>query len=323
MPLAVRRLGYEAIPLLFELGCEVPALVTVATDIADGVTLDDYAGLAAAHGAELVVTESLNRQALVTRFRAWAPDLVLALGWRRLVGRQILAASRLGGVNVHMAPLPRLRGFAPLNWAIILGEERSGVTLHHMTERFDDGDIIDQRLFPIGQEDTIDDLERRGRELALAMLRQRLPELAQGTAPRRKQDEREALYAFARVPADGEIDWSRSARDIHRLIRAVTHPYPGAFTFEGLTKIFVWSSRLVRDAPPFVAVPGSVIRWTAGGGALVTTGDGILELLVVQPEGGAEGAAGDRFRSVRSRLGLRPSAAIRAAARAPREGAVT
>lgn len=299
--LGTRRLGYEGLRLLIEMRETIVSAFTFDHEITEGRTSSDLAALCDAHGIRLHVTEDLD--AYLDAFRAAAPDLLVSLFWKRIVSRAVLQTARLGGVNVHQSLLPRYRGYAPQNWAILRGDRWAGVTLHWMVPRADAGDIIDQRTYEIGPDETVGDLGDRARALALEMLRERLPQLALGTAPRIRQREASASEAYPRVPQDGWIDWQRPSAAIHDLIRAVSHPYPGAFTFRAGHRLYVWRSRLRAPDLAFAAMPGTVLRRSADG-AWVSTGDGALELLRVQAEGSDEVAAGQLLTTRGERLGI-------------------
>lgn len=279
--LGTRALGYEGLELLIEQGHDIAAAFSVDHDITEGRTADDFARLCARHGVPFHRTDDL--EAHIDSFRTLGVDLFVSLFWKRIVSSRVLATARLGGVNVHQSALPRYRGFAPQNWAILNGDVSGGVTLHWMVTRADAGDIIDQRSHEIGPDDTIADLGARARSLALEMLRERIPQIADGTAPRRAQSENEAVLAMPRRPGDGWIDWTASGRVIHDLVRAVGHPYPGAFTFRDGARLFVWRTRIGEPPFAFVAVPGTALRRADGGeGMWVSTGDGAIQLLRVQ-----------------------------------------
>lgn len=293
--LGTRLLGFEGLQVLIEQRNEIVAAFTTDHDITEGKGPAEFAQLCAAHGIPFHRTGDLD--ALVDRSSRWDVDLFVSLFWKRIVSARVLATARLGGVNVHQSALPLYRGYAPQNWAIIRGDRTAGVTLHWMVPQADAGDIIDQRMYEIGPDDTIADLGARARSLALEMLRERIPQIAAGTAPRRAQSEADAVLSMPRRPSDGWIDWTAPSRTIHDLVRAVTHPYPGAFTLRGGQRLFVWRSRTGDPPVRFVAVPGTVVRRSPARGAWVSSGDGAVELLRVQVDGEEEAPAADVLRA--------------------------
>jgi methionyl-tRNA formyltransferase len=185
----------------------------------------------------------------------------------------ILDQARLGAYNVHGSLLPKYRGRAPVNWAILHGEAETGATLHHMVAQPDAGDIVDQERVPIGPEDPVGTVMGRVRDAAVTVLERQMDNLLRGTAPRSPQDHAQATYFGRRRPEDGRIDWRRPARELFNLVRAVTRPYPGAFAdFPPERRLTVWWARPL----PGAALPGSILSTAP---LRIGTGDGCLEIL--------------------------------------------
>jgi len=229
------------------------------------------------------VPDDPNAPSFVEMVRNLRPDLIFSFYYRRLLSPALLAIPSLGAINLHGSLLPQYRGRAPLNWVLVRGERITGVTLHQMDERADHGDIIGQRSVPIAVEDTALTLSRKLTSAARELLAEMYPQIAAGRAPRTPQDHAAATTFRRRGPADGLIEWSRSAWEISNLIRAVTRPFPGAFTFWEGKKIWLWSARPPgeRLAP---VPPGTVLGVGEGGALEVATGHGILEVLRMQVE---------------------------------------
>jgi UDP-4-amino-4-deoxy-L-arabinose formyltransferase/UDP-glucuronic acid dehydrogenase (UDP-4-keto-hexauronic acid decarboxylating) len=209
-----------------------------------------------------------------------APDIIFSFYYRKMVSKKILAIPAQGALNLHGSLLPRYRGRSPINWVLVNGESEAGVSLHYMTPRPDDGDIVAQAAIPIGEEDTALTLFEKAVEASRELLDETLPLLASGTAGRTPQDHSLATYFGGRCPADGKIDWSGSARQVNNLIRAVTHPYPGAFTFSGDQKIFIWKAKITPLDRK--AEPGTVISINP---LIVACGEDSLEISRAQSEG--------------------------------------
>jgi methionyl-tRNA formyltransferase len=151
--------------------------------------------------------------------------------YRKMIPGYILEIPRLGCFNMHGSLLPRYRGRAPINWALVHGETQTGVTLHHMVKSADAGAIVDQEVVPIGPIDTAFNLTHKLGEAAVRVLLRQLPALKEGRAPAIPQDDSQATYFGGRGAKDSEIDWHQSSWQIHNLIRAVPYPYfPPAFT---------------------------------------------------------------------------------------------
>ena len=219
--------GHACLRLLLDRGERIVYLATHRDDPSEKRWFPSVAELARSRGIEPVVLENpLDPQAIV-RLRIAAPDLLFSFYYRRVLPEEMLVVPRLGAYNMHGSLLPKFRGRAPVNWAVLKGETRTGATLHAMTPRTDAGAIVDQEAVPIGPEDTAFEVQQRVDAAAVAVLARRLEELKAGTAPARPQDEAAATRFGRRRPEDGRIDWSRPAREVHDLVRAVTHPYPG------------------------------------------------------------------------------------------------
>jgi len=232
--------------------------------------------------------------------RALAPDLIVVMGWRTLVSDRVLTAARYGAVGLHESLLPAYRGFAPVNWAVINGEPRTGVTLFYMTATgIDDGDMVAQAVVPIGEHDTAGDVYEATSRASLDLLDAHFDRLLEGTAPRAPQDERLATYTCSRTPEDGAIDWSRPTREIHNLVRGLAHPYPGAFTHLGGLRYRIWSGRPVESPRTFVGrIPGRVVA-TSPDGVEVLTGDGSYLVQTAGEDGREAVPAQMVFKSVR------------------------
>jgi methionyl-tRNA formyltransferase len=232
------------------------------------------------------------------------PDGVVISSYDRIIPASLLASVPF--INVHYAPLPRYRGRATVNWALINGEAEASITIHDLVPELDAGGILHQEHIPIGPRDTVSDLYER-------LNRRQRRALAPAVAGRlsgdrgRQQDGERATYACARVPEDGEIDWSASTARVDRLIRALAAPFPGAYTFLGLDQLWVGRASPVDGGPVYEGrVPGRVVRVSTRDGTVdVLTGDGILRLFEVRVEGGRWGPASHAVRSVRQTLGMR------------------
>lgn len=203
------------------------------------------------------------------------PTAFFSFYYRDMLKRPLLELPRRGGVNLHGSLLPRYRGRAPVNWQLLHGEKESGATLHYMVARADAGDIVDQEPFAIGPDDTPTDLFRKLLPAAELLLARSAQAVMDGSAPRIEQMESKATTFGRRTAADGLIHWRMAAHDVRNLVRAVTDPYPGAFTFAGRRRIIVWWADLVADSPRGAKDPGSV-EWSgrgAGDAPLVVCGD--------------------------------------------------
>src|SRR6185436_9952923 len=198
---------------------------------------------------------------------------------------ELLALPGLGFIGMHPTMLPIGRGRAPIPWAIILGLKETGVTWFYVDPGADTGDILIQQSVPVLDTDTSSTLGARTDDVAAELLVKALPLLASDRAPRIKQDESAATVWPRRRPDDGIMDWSRDAGALCRWIRALTHPYPGAFTTLMGRKLWIWSAE--RATVPLAGAPGEVLA-VDNRGAIVATGKGLLNITHVQWDGRAE-----------------------------------
>lgn len=212
-------------------------------------------------------------------------DLLLVVGWRYLISERAYARPRRGTFVIHDSLLPRYRGFSPTVWAIRNGEDHTGATLFRIAQQVDHGDVVDQVKVPIGPEDTIAEVMERVTHAYLALLERQLDALLHGAAVCRPQQHSQATYFGKRGIEDIEIDWSKSAGHIHNLVRAVTAPYPGAFTWLGGRRLRIWSARPWSYELHSGTLPGQIVGIRPREGAVVCTGQGSLLVREVQWHG--------------------------------------
>jgi methionyl-tRNA formyltransferase len=217
----------------------------------------------------------------IEELRQIAPELVFSFYYRAMIPKEVLDIPRLGAYNIHGALLPKYRGRACVNWAVLNGEKETGATLHVMTEFADRGDIIAQKAVPIDLKDTAYDVFMKVTWAARDILAASLHDLEAGTAKRTPQDESQATKFGRRRPEDGHIDWNKPAAEIYNLVRAVTHPFPGAFTESGGKKVFIWKALPEEGS----GEPGKKVSEHP---LLIGTGSGLLHILRLQPEGESE-----------------------------------
>ncbi|KMK81287.1 bifunctional UDP-4-amino-4-deoxy-L-arabinose formyltransferase/UDP-glucuronic acid oxidase ArnA [Pectobacterium brasiliense] len=235
--------GLEALKLA---GYEIQAVFTHSDAPGENHFYASVAKAAAEMDVPVFAPEDVNHPLWVNRIRELAPDVIFSFYYRTLLSDDILQLPSFGAFNLHGSLLPRYRGRAPVNWVLVNGETQTGVTLHKMVSRADAGDIVAQSVVAIDEEDTALTLHGKCRTAAAALLAQQLPLIRSREITLTPQDDSRASYFGRRTAADGLIDWQKSAREINNLIRAVTEPYPGAFTFLGERKVIIWRSRVVK-----------------------------------------------------------------------------
>jgi methionyl-tRNA formyltransferase len=221
--------------------------------------------------------------------RALRPDLLLVWSYSMILPQALIDIPRLGAVNVHGGLLPEYRGGHVLQWALINGEAETGVTLHYIDAGIDTGPLIAQTRFPIQAHDDAASLQRQIKTRGQDLLIKYWGAIADGTAPRVRQDESRARYFPMRTAEDGRIDWTRSSAHIANLVRALVAPWPGAFVDVGGTRV-VFRRAVVRDAGTPREVPGTVTA-CGDGSVRVATGSGELAFLSAEIDGREADAA--------------------------------
>lgn len=284
---AYHTFGARALEALRARDEQVVAVVTHADDPSEGDWFDSVAEIARTHRLPLFMPSSPNLPVIAEALRALEPDVILSVWYRRLLGPGLLALPRIAALNLHGSLLPKYRGRAPVNWVLVNGERRTGVTLHHMTAEADAGDIVAQQAIDIEPEDTAFSLYKRMVKVGVDVLLESYPAVLAGTARRTPQDHTCATVFPRRRPEDGRVEWSWPATRIVNMIRAVTHPFPGAFVGDGQERIFLWAGSIFPGFAPR-AKPGTLLAIHPAEGLAVATGEGGLLLKRVQSAGVTE-----------------------------------
>ncbi len=257
--LGYSQMGCRAVELLAERGDDIAAVVTHRDDPHENRWYRTPAEAAAARGLPTVYAEDLGRDGVAALAEEVRADLVLSVFYRDMLPARVLASARLAALNLHPSLLPAYRGRAPINWVLVNGEAETGVTLHHMVARADAGDIVAQRAIAIAPRETALSLYRKVEAAGVELLREALPLVAAGSAPRLPQDASRASVVGRRRPEDGEIDWAWPALRIDRLVRAVAPPWPGAFAAVEGRRVEIHAGEPTETLPAGIA-PGTVRR---------------------------------------------------------------
>ncbi len=281
--------GVRCTHVLLRHGISVKLVVTHEDDPSEARWYSSLAEFSARLGLPVTAPATVDDR-LLYRLHALAPDFIFSFYYRQMLPDAVLATARRGALNMHGSLLPRFRGRAPVNWAVLRGATETGATLHHMVAKADAGDIVDQLAVPIGENDTAHDVFLRVADAAETVLARSLAPLVEGTAPRRPQDLSRGEYCGRRRPEDGRIDWSRGAREIHNLVRAVAPPFPGAFAdFDG-ERWMVTRTRVL--ARPISAAPRLQLRADNGRCVITCLDNHQLELLEARDHRGPVDMAG-------------------------------
>ena len=223
-------MGVGCIKALLDAGIQIELVVTHADDPHENIWFGSVAALCQERGIPYVQPEASDLLELLPQFKKIAPDYIFSFYYRYMITSDILATARIAALNMHGSLLPKYRGRAPVNWAILHGETETGASLHIMEAKPDAGDIVGQVAVPIDPDEDATAVFGKVSNAAIEVMQAALPELLQGRVPRTPNVLANGSYFGGRKPEDGRIHWNQSAKQVHDLIRAVAPPYPGAFT---------------------------------------------------------------------------------------------
>jgi methionyl-tRNA formyltransferase len=270
------QVGHDCLSLLLGRGDNVVGVITHEDNPAEKIWFRTPAIAAARKGVPVFTPEKVGTPEWMERIAALQPDLILSVYYRNMIGMKVLNLAPLGAFNMHGSLLPKYRGRAPINWAVLHGETRIGMTLHRMVKEPDAGAIVDQEGVDIGPRDTAEEAFRKVLPCAQRILSRQIGALLAGRAVETPQDASQATYFGGRKPEDGRIDWTKTSREVFNLVRAVTDPYPGAFTDVGPSRLMVWWAE--PDAASLEGKRGRPGEVLALSPLIVATGDGAIEL---------------------------------------------
>jgi methionyl-tRNA formyltransferase len=277
---AYHNVGYRCLNELIRQGADIRLIFTHEDSPTELIWFESVRELAKKQGIPFL-TSDINLPENVERVRAIAPDFILSFYYRNMIKPSILDIPLKGALNLHGSYLPKYRGRVPVNWAVINGETETGATLHYMVEKPDAGDMVDREKVSIDFTDTAHDVFGKVTDAAVKVISRAWPLLRDSAAPRIPMDLKAGSYCGGRKPADGRIDWTKSAVQIYNLVRGVTHPYPGAFTFADGRKVVIWQAWPLEGT----GEPGKIISTDP---LLVGTGEGLLKIRSLQVENGEE-----------------------------------
>jgi methionyl-tRNA formyltransferase len=257
--------------------------------------------LALERGVRVYQPEKFNTRSFLGLLGEIGPDLIVVVAYGKIFRRRSLGIPKLGCVNLHASLLPKYRGIAPVNWALIDGETETGVTTIFMDEGVDTGDMIFAKGVPIGEDENAGELLEKLSVLGADVLEETCEMIAGGSPPRHKQDEALASYARRLSKEDGYVRWDRPAQSLHNMIRGVS-PWPGATAALGDRRIKILRTACCETVG---ADAGSVIDIDSKNGVLVSCGRGSLWLRKVQAPGRKPVRGADFARGLRLNVGDR------------------
>ena len=246
--------------------------------------------VALAHDLPLFQPESFRGEDTVEQLRALQPDVVAVVAYGRILPQSVLDVPTKGCINIHASLLPKYRGSAPYQWAVLNGDKTTGVTAMYLCREMDAGDIIDVSETAIGENETAGELLDRLAVLGAALLSKTLGRMASGPVARRVQDASLATYAPMLDKSISPIDWNKTAQQVHDHVRGL-HPWPVA-TMELKGQKFKVHATVVTEGK---GQPGEILGLTKTG-LRIACGEGAVEIRALQAEGGKRMAAPDYFR---------------------------
>lgn len=257
--------------------------------------------LALERGIPVYTPKTLRDEAFASLLSEVDPDLIVVVAYGKILPRSVLDYPKYGCINLHVSLLPKYRGAAPMQRAIIAGESETGVTIMHMADGVDTGDIISVEKFPISDTDDFEAIHDRSALVGSALLSKTIHEIFEGRAKRIPQDDSQATHAAKVEREDCKLDFTKSAKNLDFQIRGVT-PIPGAFAYLNGKMLKI---NRAKPIPHKGGVPGEVISLNAQGEGeiLVATGDGALSITKVIPEGKGRMSAGDFVRGRKIKVG--------------------
>jgi methionyl-tRNA formyltransferase len=240
---AYHDVGVNCLKALLGSGIQIDLVVTHQDDPNENVWFGSVAKLCEEKKIPYITPDANQLMDLVPQIQKLAPDYLFSFYYRHMIPAELLASAKIGALNMHGSLLPKYRGRAPVNWAILHGETETGATLHIMEAKPDAGDIVGQSAVSIGLNETATEVFGKVSQAAVAVMNQVLPELVQGHIPKKPNNLAQGSYFRGRKPADGQILWHQTAQQVHNLVRAVAPPYPGAFTdWQGQRRIVARTS---------------------------------------------------------------------------------
>lgn len=276
--------------LLIARGHQIGVIVTPYKD-------QEFLSLATDCGLELIVSTKLNSDSVTAQLRRAKCDVAVSVNWITLIKDEALSCFQYGILNAHGGDLPRYRGNACQNWAILRDENQIGLCIHKMAPELDAGPVYAREFFALSSHTYITDVYAWLARRIPEMFADSLDKIMTGVAPTPQvNDPRKALRCYPRRPEDSRIDWNRSAEEIHRLVRASSYPFDGAFCFlEDSRKLVIWRAEVFEPIGQHIAMPGQPCE-PIEGDPIIACGSGFLRLTDVSVD------KAEINRSVRSRL---------------------
>ncbi len=291
---AYHNVGVRCIKALLAAGIEIKLVVTHEDNPNENIWFGSVAQLAADYEIPCITPDNPNTPEVEAQITALNVDFLFSFYYRNMLKAPLLSAAKQGAFNMHGSLLPQYRGRVPINWAIIKGETETGATLHVMNIKPDNGPIVAQQAVPIFPDDTAQEVFEKVTVAAELCLSAALPRLIAGKTDFTQQDLSQGAYYGGRTAKDGQINWQQNAKDIHNLVRAVTVPYPGAFSDIDGKRLIIWRTRQIFTAVTTAIEPITPLMYADGNRIILLCSDGAA-LLVLHAEFDGETLNGNDF----------------------------
>jgi len=257
---AYHDVGVHCLNTLLKAGIRVDLVVTHEDDPKENVWFGSVAKLCQEKNIPYITPSASALSTLIPKLQEIAPDYLFSFYYRHMIPAEVLTCAKIAALNMHGSLLPKYRGRAPVNWAILHGEIQTGASLHVMEAKPDAGDIVEQSIVEIGPDETATDVFAKVSKAAVDALTKALPELVLGRVPRKPNELGKGSYFGGRKPEDGRIVWNQTALQVHNLVRAVAPPYPGAFTEHQGRRMIVTRTSLKGPFPANLNLEASGVQ---------------------------------------------------------------
>lgn len=282
------KVGFEALQIMIQNKCEIVQVFIEEEHTHEHEKFYEYSSsLCRKHKIIYKVNASqleINNSMSALSGMNSSIDYIMSFGYRRMISEKVVQMAKIAALGTHFSPLPRYRGFAPLNWVLANGEKETAVNIFFLSQEVDDGDIVDSEQVLIDYEDNINTLYEKCILNFRIVMNRTIPKLKKGIFESYKQDRMQATYTCARNPEDGVINWNLTSREIYNLVRSLSYPFPGAFTFLNGCKLLIWSCEEYVIPKYEGIIPGKVIKIIKGQGVVVMCKEGAILLKSIQLE---------------------------------------
>jgi methionyl-tRNA formyltransferase len=298
---------YDSIRAVAEAGHRIVLIGTCQAAPEYPITEQHFETLAKEFGCPYFCDSAIHSKQYRVLIDESQADVAISVNWLTLIGQSLIQQFEYGIINAHAGDLPRFRGNAVVNWAILAGERSVALTLHQMVSELDAGPILLQRRCPLTDRTYVSEVYDFLTHHIPLMFVEVLNRLAERQITPRAQspEPMHSLRCFPRLPRDAEIDWELPAEEIARLVRASAEPFEGAYSWIGTEKIIIWRAYATQCPSPFLGIPGQVAEIRRNSGEIVIlTGHGVLIVEEAEMQRAGRTHAANLVRSARIRLGM-------------------